>query len=129
MPPLLALATALFAQADPPAGPGGGDSGSVFFQFLPFIFIFVLFYLLFLRPQMQQEKKRQQMLKELKKNDKVVTSAGMYGTVVSVDEAGDRVVLRVGEDDRGLKLAFTRASIVKVLGGEAEKVEKPAEKV
>lgn len=127
---LLAQIPLLFAQGgDPAAAPapaaGGGDSWSFFLQVLPFLPIMVLFYVLVLRPQQQQEKKRQRMLKELKRNEQVVTSSGIYGTVVSVDEAGDRVVLKVGEDDRGIKIAFTRGSIVKILGGE--KSEKPAE--
>ena len=54
------------------------------------------------------------MIDALKKNDKVLTTAGIYGTVVSVDAEHDRVVLRV-DDDRGVKVAFTKASIVRVL--------------
>lgn len=107
-------------------GGGGSGDGSGLIQFLPFLVIMGLLYFMFLRPQMQQEKKRQAMLKALSKNDKVVTSAGMYGTVVSVDEGSDRVVLKVGEDDKGLRIAFTRASIVRILGDEAEKSKEPA---
>ncbi|MFO0958101.1 MAG: preprotein translocase subunit YajC [Isosphaeraceae bacterium] len=124
----------LFAQAGDAApaagggaGGGAGDGSGGLIQFLPFLVIMGLLYFMFLRPQMQQEKKRQEMLKTLKKNDKVVTSAGMYGTVISVDEGSDRVVLKVGEDDKGTRIAFTRASIVKILGGDkAERAEEPA---
>ncbi len=62
-----------------------------------------------IRPQQQQEKKRREMIDALKKNDKVLTSAGIYGTVVSVDNEDDRVVVRV-DDDRGVKIAFSKAS-------------------
>ena len=46
-----------------------------------------------IRPQQQQDQKRQEMIDALKKNDKVITTAGIYGTVVSVDADHDRVVL------------------------------------
>jgi preprotein translocase subunit YajC len=47
----------------------------------------------------------------------------MYGTVISVDTSHDRVVLRV-DDERGVKLAFTKASVARVLETTPEK---PAE--
>lgn len=125
----LSMLFALAGDAEPAAGGGGGGAGdgsSGLIQFLPFLVIMGLLYFMFLRPQMQQEKKRQAMLKALKKNDKVVTSAGMYGSVVSVDEGSDRVVLKVGEDDKGLRIAFTRASIARVLDDNAGKAEEPA---
>ncbi len=56
---------------------------------------------------------------ELKKNDKVLTAAGMYGTVLSVDEKGDRVQLRL-DDDGKVKVTFTKASIVRVVNDPAE---------
>jgi len=59
----------------------------------------------------------------LKKNDKVVTASGMYGTVISVDEEGDRVVLRL-DDEGKIKISFTRASIVRILNdGSLKPVE------
>lgn len=82
--------------------------------------IFPLFYFLFIMPQQQQEKKRKAMIDSLKKNDKVLTTAGIYGTVISVDAKNDKVVLRV-DDERGVKLAFTRASVGRVLEPSADK--------
>ncbi len=117
----LFVLSALFAQDDAaPAGGGGGDGLGGMVQFLPIIALFALAYFMLMRPQMQQEKKRQEMLGQLKKNDKVLTTAGMYGVVVSLEEKekGDKVVLRVGEDEKAIKIAFTRASIVKVIGDE-----------
>ena len=55
------------------------------------------------------------MLDTIKKNDKVLTTGGMYATVVSIDATHDKVVLRV-DDERGVKLAFTRASVARVSG-------------
>ena len=82
-----------------------------------------LFYFLIILPQQQQEKKRRAMIDALKKNDKVLTTGGIYGTVISVDANNDKVVLRV-DDERGVKLAFTKASVARVLEASSEK---PAE--
>ncbi|MBM3250174.1 MAG: preprotein translocase subunit YajC [Candidatus Omnitrophica bacterium] len=65
-------------------------------QFVPLIFIFILFYFLILRPQKQKEKNHQNMLSGLNKNDEVVTSGGIHGTVVNVKDK--TVVLRVDDN-------------------------------
>ena len=64
-------------------------------------------------------REQQGMLSSLKKNDRVVTSAGIYGTVAAVDRYAYRVTLRV-DDSNNVKLAVTLASITRVLrdGGE-----------
>ena len=80
----------------------------------------LIIYFMFIRPQQQTEQKRRSMIDTLKKNDKVLTTGGMYATVVSVDPGQDKVVLRV-DDDRGVKLAFTRASVARVLDASSEK--------
>jgi preprotein translocase subunit YajC len=61
--------------ADP--GAGGG-----LLQFLPFILIFAIFYFLVILPQQKQRRKIQDMLANLKTGDRVVTSGGLYGTIV-----------------------------------------------
>jgi preprotein translocase subunit YajC len=106
-----------FAQVAPAAAKQDQNSWA---QFLPFLPIPVVFYFMLIRPQQQQEKKRKEMMERLKKNDKVLTAAGMYGTVISVDETGDRVQIRL-DDDGKLKVTFTRASIVRVLNDSSEK--------
>jgi preprotein translocase subunit YajC len=82
----------------------------------------ILFYLMIIQPQQQERKRQRSMIESLKKNDKVVTSAGIYGTVTSVDGNSDRIVLRV-DDERQVKMAFTKSSVVRVL----ESSDKPAE--
>jgi preprotein translocase subunit YajC len=62
----------------------------------PLILIFVVFYFLLIRPQKKQEKEHQKMLKALDKNDQVVTSGGIHGTVVNVKDK--TVTLRVDEN-------------------------------
>jgi len=79
-------------------------------QFAPIILIFAIMYLLLIRPQQQRQKKLDEMLKSLKKGDRVVTSGGILGTVVGVDEG--KVVLRIADD---VKVEFTKPSITQVL--------------
>jgi preprotein translocase subunit YajC len=62
----------------------------------PLILIFVVFYFLLIRPQKKQEKEHQKMLKAIDKNDQVVTSGGIHGTVVNIKDK--TVTLRVDEN-------------------------------
>jgi preprotein translocase subunit YajC len=99
---------------------GGGAWPQIVLMLVPLAFIF---YFVLLRPQQQQEQKQRSMIEALKKNDKVLTTGGIYGTVISVDSNHDKVVLRV-DDERGVKLAFTKSSVARVIESSSEK---PAE--
>ena len=65
----------------------------------------LIFYFLLIRPQQKQEKERQEMLSRLKKGDTVITSGGLIGTIVSVQdsevqvEVADKVKVRVARED------------------------------
>jgi preprotein translocase subunit YajC len=106
----------LFAQA----AAGNAPTPSPFATLLPFLPAIPLFYFLLIRPQQQQEKKRKQMIDNLKKNDRVLTVGGIYGTVISVDAENDRVVLRV-DDDGKIKIPFSKTSVVRVISDGSEK--------
>jgi preprotein translocase subunit YajC len=77
--------------------------------------IALLFYFFVLRPGRRQDLERQSFLSNLKKNDKVVTVSGIYGTVVAVAEKEDEVTVRV---DDNVRLKMTKASIVRNLTNE-----------
>src|SRR5205809_5153703 len=79
-------------------------------QFLPLLPMVVIFYFLLIRPQQQRQKQADQMLKALKKGDRVVTTGGIIGTVIGIDDA--KATLRIAEDT---KVEFTKSSIVQVL--------------
>ena len=121
MPDLLAAMPLLFAADAPPAGP----TPNSWMTLLPFIGIPFFFYFLIIRPKQVEDRKRQSMIDALNKNDKVMTAAGIHGTVVSLDPSNDRVVLRV-DDDRGVKLTFSRSAIVKVVETSQEKAAESA---
>lgn len=98
--------------APPPAGPqGGGDSSFLFLM----MGIFFLFYFLFIRPMRRQEQERNAMINSLEKNDKVLTTAGIYGTVISIADKEDEVVVKVDDNTR---LRMVRASISRNLTKE-----------
>lgn len=64
-------------------------------SFLPLVLIFVVFYFLLIKPQRKQKKDHEEMVKNLAKNDEVITSGGIHGTIVNIKETS--VVLRVDD--------------------------------
>src|SRR5258707_9556263 len=82
--------------------------------FAPLIFIFAIFYFLLIMPQQRKQKKWQAMVNDLKTGDKVVTTGGLRGTVVSLKD--DAIQLRVPPDN--LRLEVTRASVASVATAE-----------
>ncbi|MDD5073383.1 MAG: preprotein translocase subunit YajC [Candidatus Omnitrophica bacterium] len=67
-------------------------------SFLPLILIFVVFYFLLIRPQQKQKKEHEEMVKNLAKNDEVITSGGIHGTIVNVKDTS--VVLRIDDNSK-----------------------------
>ena len=106
------------AAAKAPAAPAPADG--MWNMIITFGPIVLIAYIMILRPQKKRETNQKQLLNNLKKNDKVLTTGGICGTVMSADPASDRVVVRV-DDDKGVKLTFTKASIVRVIEPPAEK--------
>jgi preprotein translocase subunit YajC len=99
---------------------GSGSTWSVLLMYYAPVLVAVYFLLVW--PHQQQERKRRAMIDALKKNDKIITTGGIYGTVVSVDPKQDKIVVRV-DDEKGVKLAVARASVGRVI----ESAEKPAD--
>src|ERR1051325_4324741 len=75
--------------------------GSIFTSMLPLILIFGIFYFLLIRPQQKRQRQaqadREAMLNALKPGDKVVTTGGIYGSIVAVREKEDTVMLKIGQ--------------------------------
>jgi preprotein translocase subunit YajC len=72
------LITPAYAQA------AGGDANSMLVSLLPFVLIFVIMYFLILRPQQKRVKQHQEMVKNVRRGDTVVTSGGLIGKVTKV---------------------------------------------
>jgi preprotein translocase subunit YajC len=87
--------------------PDGGGGGGIIAQFGFLIPLFLIMYLLMIRPQQKKQKEHKNMIEALKKGDKVVTSGGMYGDIFAFNEKRDSVVLKVGE----VKLEFLKSAI------------------
>lgn len=98
------------AQADPgapmaPAAPGqpgsGGGAGGGIMQLVLFVGIFVVFYLLVIRPQQKRAKQHKAFVDGLQAGSRVVTNGGLFGKIVSLEghecklEIADRVVVRI----------------------------------
>ena len=93
-----------------------------FTMLLPMLLLIPLF--LMMRGQRRVERERQTMAASLEKNDKVLTSAGIYGNVISVSPTEDEVVVKVDDSTR---LRMTKASILRnITKEEAAKAQSPA---
>ena len=90
--------TAIFMPAASLALAQSQPSSSPFVALAPFFIIMVIFYVLLIMPQQKQRKKLQQMLSALKAGDKVITSGGIYGTILGVE--GYTVQLRIADQVR-----------------------------
>lgn len=88
--------------------PGQDGGGGMMATMVWFGLIFVLMYLLLIRPQKKKQKEHEKLVAELKKGDKVVTSGGMFGIVFAIDEQNNRIVLKVSGD---VKMEFLKSSI------------------
>ena len=80
-----------------------------------FIVSIGIFYLIVFLPAQRQRKKLQQMLDNLKTGDKVITSGGIYGTIVGFKD--DRIQLRIAEN---VKIDLSRNAVTSLQGPESE---------
>ncbi|OGX32304.1 MAG: preprotein translocase subunit YajC [Omnitrophica WOR_2 bacterium RIFCSPHIGHO2_02_FULL_46_37] len=78
-------------------------------QLMPIFLIFIIFYFLLIRPQKKQEKERLAMLKNIKKNDEVVTAGGLHGVVINLKDK--TVTVRI---DDNVKVEIERSAISRI---------------
>ena len=96
-------------------------AGNPMMQFLPLMIImFAVMYFLIIRPQKQKEKKRKEMISNVRKQDKVVTAGGVHGVVVSVKE--NEVIVRV-DDAKDVKIKVDKSALTSVSVPRSEKEE------
>ncbi|MBX6329493.1 MAG: preprotein translocase subunit YajC [Pseudolabrys sp.] len=87
--------TPAFAQGSSPLG---GDGG-ILMSLLPFVLIFVIMYFLILRPQQKRVKQHQEMVKNVRRGDTVITNGGLVGKVTKVID-DDQIEIEIAEDVR-----------------------------
>ena len=84
---------------------------------VPMLLIAAIFYFLLFLPMQRQKKQQQKMLSELQNGNVVLTSGGIVGTIVSIDD--DTVVLRVKPDN--IKLQVSRSAVSNLVPQEVKK--------
>ena len=87
---------------------GGGQAGGIA-GFLPIIILFVIFYFLLIRPQQKKAKEHREMITNLKKGARIITSGGIYGTIISLDDTS--VGLEIAEK---VKIKITRGNVAAI---------------
>ena len=100
---------------------GGGDP---MLTFLPLILIFVVFYFLLIRPQQKKAKKHREMLTEIHRGDRIVTSGGLIGTVTRMIGDGE-LALEIAD---GVKVRIVRGMVSDVLSkgrGRGKQADEP----
>ncbi|HKV39104.1 MAG TPA: preprotein translocase subunit YajC [Blastocatellia bacterium] len=110
----------LFQQGGAPSGNNGGILELV----LPMGVIFGIFYLLIIRPQQKKQRQVQaehdKMLDALKPGDKVVTSGGIYGTIIAVKEKENTVQLKIAQS---VSIEVLRSAINGMQSGDVREIE------
>lgn len=92
----------------------GGLLGS---PIIMMVLIFGVMWLFFIRPQSKERKKMEEMRKALKKGDKIITTAGIIGTVTSIEDNSNIITVRTGSTTF---IDFDKSAIVRVLNAETE---------
>jgi preprotein translocase subunit YajC len=100
------------APATETAAPAPSPWGS---SLIPLVIVGFLFFFMLILPERKKQKQRQKMLDALKKGDRVMTTSGMYGTVVTT--TSEVVVLQVADN---VRLRFSRAAVQSVVEQEKD---------
>jgi len=90
--------TPAFAQGSLFGGGAGGDGGMLM-SLLPFVLIFIIMYFLILRPQQKRVKQHQEMVKNVRRGDTVITNGGLVGKVTKVID-DDQIEIEIADDVR-----------------------------
>jgi preprotein translocase subunit YajC len=106
----------LLAEAEPPQG---GPPPLFQSPIIPMMIIVGVFVLMMTRSSARQRREQQNLIAKVKKNDKVVTSAGILGVVVAVKENEDEVTLRV-DDTSNSRIRVLKSTIVRVTSEEQQ---------
>ena len=105
---------------------GGAGGSDMMMSLLPFVLIFVIMYLLILRPQQKRQKQHQEMLKNIRRGDTIVTSGGLIGRVTKkVDDDATEIEIEIAD---GLRVRQSRSMIADVRAKGEPVKDEPATK-
>jgi preprotein translocase subunit YajC len=114
--------TPAFAQA---AGAGAGDTNNLLMSLLPFALIFIIMYFLIIRPQQKKTKEHNELVKNIRRGDTVITTSGLVGKVTKVVD-DDQIEFEIADGVR-VRQMRQMISIVRAKGepakGESTKAE------
>ena len=99
--------TPAFAQG----APTGGDMTSLITNLVPFILIFVIMWFLIIRPQQRRVRAHQEMIKNVRRGDTVVTAGGIVGKVTKVADDASDIEVEIAD---GVKVKVARSNISEV---------------
>ena len=97
----------------PAQGQGGGNPMSLIFMIIA---IFAVMYFLMIRPQQRQKRQHQDMLSQLGKGDKVVTTGGLHGTVAGIKD--NSVIVKIADN---VKVEVNRSAISQIVSSKSSK--------
>ena len=89
-----------------PSQGGQGGGSSMIMTLVMFGAIILIMYFLMIRPQQKRQKEHQKMLDSMKKGDKIITSAGIHGTITDID--GNVYTVQIADN---VKIQLEKASI------------------
>lgn len=104
------------AYAQQGGAPSGGGTAGMLATILPPLLIFLVFYLLMIRPQHKKQQEQKDMIANLKTGDQIVTTGGLYGTIVKFGE-DNRVKVRIAEN---VTVEIARSAITEKPAGTTE---------
>ena len=97
---------------------GSGAPGPLT-HMVPILLMFVIFYFLLIQPQQKKQKEHEQRVKNLAKNDEVITSGGLHGTIVGLKEKS--ILLRIAEN---VRVEVERSAVTEVVKSRTEEENK-----
>jgi preprotein translocase subunit YajC len=97
-----------------PAAGAAAPQTSMFGALIPFVLVFVIFYVLIILPQRKKQKKHQEQVGGLKPGDRIITTAGIYGTIMGVQ--ADRLEVKVAAN---VKIEITKGAVGVILGPQS----------
>ena len=102
---MISTAFAMGASGGAAGGQAGGLAG-----FLPIIILFAIFYFLLIRPQQKKAKEHRDMISNLKKGARIISSGGIYGTIISIDDT--TIGLEIAEK---VKIKISRGNVAALI--------------